>query len=193
MVDREHQPLFARALDHAVAIGRRLRHGLFHKDVAPHIERLQRQRGMRAGRRENVDYLRLSHRHRGERRIDVGNVKLGRQCRGAFLVEVGHADDLDKGQATERPGVVVADVPRAHQSYSDRLIAIQGVRSSSGGPAPPRLFIVPARLRDTGSGAWNSSAKRSGPRCRSRPLPRRPSSPARCCRGTGPNRKTPRS
>jgi hypothetical protein len=93
--------------------------------VAPHFHGFERQRRMRGGGRQDVDYLWLGFRHRLERWIDLGDSKLGCQGGGAVLIEVGNPYDLDKRQAAQCPGMIRADVSGAYQSYFDKLVPFQ--------------------------------------------------------------------
>lgn len=72
-----------------------------------------------------MDHLGLSFGHRLQRGIDVGDLKLGGQSGGALPVKVGNSDDFGKRQTAQRPGMICADIPRAHQSDFDTLVRLQ--------------------------------------------------------------------
>ena len=80
---------------------------------------------MRAGRREDVDDVRVRLGHGGERGIDARDGKAGGHGGGAVLLRIGNADDFDEGQAAQRARVIGADVPSADQSDSDAVILFQ--------------------------------------------------------------------
>jgi len=61
-----------------------------------------------------MDHARAGFGHGFEGRKDAGDFEFRRQCFCAALVGVGHADDLDEGQAAERPRVIGAYRTGAH-------------------------------------------------------------------------------
>jgi hypothetical protein len=57
--------------------------------------------------------------HGCQRGIHRGDLEFVGHFLGPFPIEVGNADDFDKGEAAQGPGVVGADIPGPHQSYPD--------------------------------------------------------------------------
>ena len=55
MIHRQRPARSVRRGDHLVALGDRRRHRLFHEDVAAHLERFDREPGVRRRRRQDVD------------------------------------------------------------------------------------------------------------------------------------------
>ena len=64
---------------------------------------------MRLGRSEDVDDVRAGFEQGGKRREAPRHGEALGQFAGAGLVEIGHADDLDVGQAAEPLDVELAD------------------------------------------------------------------------------------
>ena len=151
MVDGKHQTLFAGALDHAVAIGRGFRHGLFDEDVTAHVESFQNQASVRGRRSEDVNHVGPGGGHGLKGRVNAGDSKLRGQSLGAGFVGVGDADDLHKGEAAQGAGVISTHVTGSHEPHPYFVVRLHFAPKRSVRGSTLRLRSTTAHGRRAGA------------------------------------------